>query len=189
MIRITSGEFRGRMLRTPAQQGTRPTQAMLRQALFNSLQVHVPGAKVLDLFAGSGALGFEALSRGAEYVTFVEQAHAAVKCVQQNIDVLGVKDKTRLLAESIERALPALEASGPFDVILADPPYGLGWEQKLLEGWPWDKLLAEEGIFSIEWGTQKKGAVQALPDSFPFLVKIREKTYGESVLTTYQKKQ
>src|SRR5262245_32005744 len=98
MIRITGGELRGRSLRTPkhserSPDRTRPTQAKLRQALFNSLQMHIPEARVLDLFAGSGTLGFEALSRGAESVVFVESSREVCRLIQQNAQELGVEDR------------------------------------------------------------------------------------------------
>src|SRR3954463_12407087 len=102
MLRLTAGEFRGRMIHTPPDLRTRPTQAMLRQALFNSIQASIPGARVLDLFAGSGALGFEALSRGAEAVIFVDQAPAAVRCIRQNIEELKVETQTQVFAEGID---------------------------------------------------------------------------------------
>lgn len=190
MLRITGGEFRGRFIQTPpdrpGKNTVRPTQARLRQALFNSIQMIVPEAKVLDLFAGSGALGFEALSRGASSVVFVEEAPVALKCLTRNVADFKVNERVQIIGDSMERVSKRLTGYGPFDLVLADPPYAEGWEMKLLETLPWDQLLTPEGHFVLEWGTQKS-QVSELPERPPFLVKVREKNYGDSVLTTYQR--
>jgi 16S rRNA (guanine966-N2)-methyltransferase len=190
MLRLTGGEFRGRSIQTPPDRPgknvVRPTQARLRQALFNSLQTVIADAKVLDLFAGSGALGFEALSRGAASVVFVEEARPALKCLERNIVDLQVTERARVLADSVERVSKRLAAYGPFDLVLADPPYAAGWEVKLLESLAWGELLSEGGHFCVEWGAQKS-QVSELPERVPFLVKVREKNYGDSILTTYQR--
>jgi 16S rRNA (guanine966-N2)-methyltransferase len=164
----------------------------LRQALFNSLQIHIAEARVLDLFAGSGALGLESLSRGASNVVMVEDSRAATKLIEVNARDLGVHSQITLLADSVERAHQELVRLAPFDIILADPPYAGGWEMKLLNDLPWASLLADGGHFCLEWGTQKS-KVETLPDEVFHgevfqLVKVREKNYGDSVLTTYQKK-
>jgi 16S rRNA (guanine966-N2)-methyltransferase len=190
VLRLTGGEFRGRFIHTPPDRPgkniVRPTQARLRQALFNSLQMIIPEAKVLDLFAGSGALGFEALSRGASSVVFVEEAPVALKALSRNVADLKVEERATVVGDSIERVSKRLAGYGPFDLVLADPPYAEGWEMKLLETLPWDQLLTSDGRFVIEWGRQKS-QVSELPERTPFLVKAREKIYGDSVLTTYQR--
>ena len=170
---------------------TRPTQARLRQALFNSIQTTIPDAKVLDLFAGSGALGFESLSRGASHVTFVESSRAALKTIEENAADLKVLDRIEIISESVASAVVKLlsrstDKCTPFDLILADPPFVDAWEMKMLESlnWPWEELLSEGGMFCLEWGNQKS-KVDSLPEKTGFLVKVREKNYGDSVLTTY----
>jgi 16S rRNA (guanine966-N2)-methyltransferase len=196
MLRITGGEFRGRLLKTPAGLATRPTQARLRQALFNSIQAHIPDAKVLDLFAGSGALGFESLSRGAAHVTFVEDSRQAIKMIEANARDLKVLDRIEIISESLNKSggpsvdhvTQRLLRGAPYDVVLADPPYEEGFEMKLLEGpeWPWEQLLVESGVFCMEWGVHKS-MIDSLPDRAGFLVKIREKNYGDSVLSHYER--
>lgn len=189
MLRITGGEFRGRFIKTPKNENTRPTQARLRQALFNSIQMRVGRARVLDLFAGSGALGFEALSRGSESVVFVENARAPLHLIAGNAQELKVTDRVKIISDEISETpgfWSKLTALGPFDIVLADPPYADGWEMLLLEKAPWEQLLAPEGIFCLEWGL-KKSKIAELPEKFPFLVKAREKKYGDSVLTTYER--
>ncbi len=184
MLRITGGEFCGRTILTPKNERTRPTQAKLRQALFNSLQSRIAGARVLDLFAGSGSLGFEALSRGAEEVVFVESARQVQKLIHQNSETLGVENKVHVLGESVQSALSKVRVFGPFEIILADPPYEEGWEMKLLTDWPWDELISEGGVLCLEWGL-KKSIQSQLPERTPFLLKTRERIYGDSVLSTY----
>jgi 16S rRNA (guanine966-N2)-methyltransferase len=190
MLRLTGGEFRGRQIQTPPDRPgkafLRPTQARLRQALFNSIQTMIADAKVLDLFGGSGALGFEALSRGAGSVVFVEDSRVAVKLIEKNAATLRCEDRVRIIADSVAHLMKRVKGLGPFDLVLADPPYAEGWETKLLEDMDWSELLAPEGVFCLEWGTQKS-RVDSLPDETPSLVKVREKNYGDSVLTTYQR--
>jgi 16S rRNA (guanine966-N2)-methyltransferase len=188
MLRLTGGELRGRSIRTPKHDRTRPTQAKLRQALFNSLQTLIPGASVLDLFAGSGALGFEALSRGARRVTFYEESAPTARLISANAEDLEVAAAVELRLESVARLFSPgapLPRHAPFDVILADPPYAGGWALRLLQELPWPGLLSEGGVFCLEWGVQK-GAPE-LPDQLPHLVKAREKKYGDSMLTTYRR--
>ncbi len=133
MLRITSGIYRGRMLKTPPGDQTRPTQARLRQALLNSIQADLPGARVLDLFAGSGALGFESLSRGAERVIFVESARGAASVISQNAKVLQIEGQVSIQTQSVEVFLERSDRFGaPFDVIFADPPYEKGYEKQAI---------------------------------------------------------
>jgi 16S rRNA (guanine966-N2)-methyltransferase len=186
MLRLTGGEFRGRVIEAPAGNQTRPTQARLRQALFNSIQTTLPGARVLDLFAGSGALGFEALSRGASRVVFVEKSKSAAALIRKNAALLRVEDQIEVIQGSWESQMPRRVGAGSFDLILADPPYSEGWETRLIEEFPWNQLLSAGGVFCLEWGVLKS-QVQVMPDSFASLKKVREKLYGESCLTTYER--
>lgn len=187
MLRITGGEFRGRFIEAPKGVATRPTQSRLRQAMFNSIQAEVPDATVLDLFAGSGALGFEALSRGAAKAAFVEDARGALRLIEKNARELGVEDRIDIVSEPLPRAWKRVEPLGPFSVVFADPPYAEGWEEKLLRDIPWNAVLSENGLFLLEWGLQKS-RISELPGNCGPLVKIREKIYGESVLSTFVKR-
>jgi 16S rRNA (guanine(966)-N(2))-methyltransferase RsmD len=155
--------------------------------LFNSLQAHTESAKVLDLFAGSGALGFEALSRGALEVVFVEKAKSVTTLIQKNASTLKVTEQVQVLTGSVETVLEKLKRLGPFDLVFADPPYEEGWEIKLLTDWPWESLLTEQGHLCLEWGSLKSLASE-LPAEVNALEKVREKHYGDSVLTTYSKR-
>ncbi len=187
MIRITAGEWKGRALTTPPQQSTRPTHARLRQALFNSIQFSIPGSKVLDLFAGSGGLAFEAISRGAASAVLVENHRSAHEAISENIRNLKAGPAVRLIKEDVIKAIPLVLRSSPFDFVFADPPYAEGWEMRLIEEFPWKDLLNPDGLFLLEWGKQKS-KIDSVPEETEHLVKIREKVYGDSVLSTYQRK-
>ena len=121
-MRIVAGEFRGRELTTPAGGVTRPTAARAREALF-SILADVSGARVLDLYAGSGALGIEALSRGAEQLVLVESNKAAQNAIRSNLSKLGLEARASLLPMRAEASLKALERHAPFSLLFADPPW------------------------------------------------------------------
>ena len=121
-MRIVAGEFRGRELTAPAGDATRPTAARAREALF-AILADVSGARVLDLYAGSGALGIEALSRGAEQLVLVESNKAAQRAIQSNLSKLGLEARASLLPMRAEASLRALERHAPFSLLFADPPW------------------------------------------------------------------
>jgi 16S rRNA (guanine966-N2)-methyltransferase len=185
MLRITGGLYRGRLILTPSHDQTRPTQAKLRQALFNSIQSIVPDAQVLDLFAGSGVLGFEALSRGAAAVVFVEQLRSVAHLIERNSVTLQTQNAVQILVGSVFAMVSEIQKKGPFHLIFADPPYVGGFESQLLTQFPWSKMLHPEGYLCLEWGRKKSGILE-LPTT-SCLVKVREKDYGDSTLSTYRK--
>lgn len=187
MIRITAGEWKGRALATPANLSTRPTQARLRQALFNTIQFQIPDSKILDLFSGAGSLAFEALSRGAASAVVVDNHRVALDALKKNIQSLDASSRVRVVNEDVMKAVSDVMRFGPFDFVFADPPYAAEWEMRLLNELPWSKLLTPEGIFCLEWGS-KKSKIDAVPDETEHLLKIREKVYGDSVLSSYQRK-
>lgn len=204
MIRLTGGEWNGRPLKTLDSDKTRPTKSRLRQALMNSIQFDLEGARILDLFAGSGALGFEALSRGAEECVFVELSKSAVKLIEQNAKSLGclpldsklssfkkeneetAPKKTKILEGDWKTLGGAMLRFAPYDFIFCDPPYAEGMEISLLKELSFQDLLKDSGIFTLEWG-RKKSVIDELPDEVNGLKKIREKVYGDSILSHFQK--
>lgn len=124
-VRVVAGSLGGRRLAVP-RFGTRPTSDRVRQAVFDRLSPELPGAEVLDLYAGSGSLGIEALSRGAARAMFVEVAPAAVRTLRQNLTALALEARAEVWAVRAARALRDLGETGRrFDLVLADPPYGL----------------------------------------------------------------
>ena len=140
-MRVVAGEFRGRRLAAPAGGGTRPTTDKVREAVFNalaSLDV-VDGARVVDLYAGSGALGIEALSRGAAHCTFVERDRAALAAIDDNIATLGLGDRSRVLVADGIAAASRVDS----DLAFADPPYGFDDWPRLLGAVRADLVVAE----------------------------------------------
>lgn len=128
-LKINGGSFKGLSLYTPAGSTTRPTSNMLREAVFNICQHKVQQAHFLDVFAGTGAMGLEALSRGAAHATFLENERNALSCIKKNIEKLSVKDKTSILPIDVLAALKKLEGQ-TFDLIYIDPPYGEKEQEK-----------------------------------------------------------
>lgn len=123
-LRLIAGKYKGRILKAPKTNSTRPTQGVVREAVFNICQNEIESADFLDLFAGSGAMGLEALSRGAAHAVFVEQNRNAIICIKQNIAELQVENETDLLAMPAIKALSLLAKNGTrFDIVYIDPPY------------------------------------------------------------------
>src|SRR2546427_10789916 len=127
-MRVIAGSLKGRRLRTPSWDGLRPTSDKLRETLFNILAPRIAGARVLDGYAGTGAIGIEAISRGAARVTFVERDRRAQALVAENLAHCGVTDGYAIIRADMARALADARAAGstfdaPFDIVLIDPPY------------------------------------------------------------------
>lgn len=144
-LRIVAGRWGRRRLRAPSGMRIRPTSERVREAWMNALGLDLQGARLLDLFAGSGALGLEALSRGAAHVTFVEREHRALECLRANIAALGALDETAVLAFDVFEYLRRPRVR--FDIALADPPYGRGHASRLMTRFleePFARLLCVE---------------------------------------------
>ncbi len=138
-IRIIGGRFRGRRLRFPAVKGLRPTPDRLRETLFNWLQGELAGARCLDLFAGSGALGLEALSRGARFVRFVDATGSVTRQLKNNLELLELNGRAEVMKTDARRAINT-PPDQPFDIVFLDPPYALKLlpaicEQLEFHGW------------------------------------------------------
>lgn len=166
-MRVVAGEFRGRRLVAPEGDVTRPTTDMVREALFNSLQSMglIDGAEVLDLFAGSGALGIEALSRGAAHCTFVERDRSALGALRSNLASLGLGDRATVVAGD---AQSASASARPCDVAFIDPPYAFA-------GWP--ELLAQ---VQAAYVACESGAEVPAPAGWHTL---RVRRYGRTTVT------
>lgn len=148
-MRIIAGAARGRKLNTLPGDNTRPTLDRTREALFNILQTRVFDAHVLDLFAGSGALALEALSRGAEDAVLCDKSPEACKVIAQNIEFVRVKDKATLMQCEAKTALQRLSGK-TFDLIFLDPPYKCGLIDEALRGIAQYSLLAQDGLIAAE---------------------------------------
>ncbi|MCL1805224.1 MAG: 16S rRNA (guanine(966)-N(2))-methyltransferase RsmD [Clostridiales bacterium] len=180
-MRVIAGSARGRKLRCLDDKRIRPTQDRVKEAVFSSLAARLPGSTVLDLFAGSGALGIEALSRGAGGAVFVEIDHLACDLIKSNLSSCGWplspeiqvvhREAVRWLKKPPDRA---------FDIILADPPYNKGFEESVLNALSAGGLLAPEGVLVLE-----SGARQDLPEGAGGLHLWKSKVYGDTKISYY----
>ncbi|HEX5404641.1 MAG TPA: 16S rRNA (guanine(966)-N(2))-methyltransferase RsmD [Pseudonocardiaceae bacterium] len=177
MTRIVAGVAGGRRLLVPAK-GTRPTSERVREAMFSALEaaVDIDGAHVLDLYAGSGALGLEALSRGSARATFVESDRKALDVLRRNAASVGLPG-TVVLPGAVESVL-ADRATEPFDIVLADPPYALTEQQvaTMLDRLAGNGWLAGHGVLVLE-----RAARAAEPTLPAGLTMIRSRRYGDTV--------
>lgn len=178
VLRIVSGEFRGKTLIAPKGEATRPTSDRARQAIFNILE-HAPWSeglrerRVIDLFAGSGALGFEALSRGAAFCLFVETDEAARGAIRENVDALGLFGRTRVHRRSAIDLGVRPGADGPaFDLAFLDPPYAKGLGEQALERLAAGGWLAPGALVVFE-----RGATETTPDA-PGYTLLDSRDYG-----------
>lgn len=160
-MRIVSGAYRGRTLKVPPGQTTRPTSDRARQAVFNILE-HAPwapelqAARVIDLFAGSGALGFEAISRGAGFCLFVETDDAARGAIRENIDALGLFGATRIhRRDATDLGLRPASAGEAFDLAFMDPPYRQGLAERALAGLAEGGWLKPGALVLVERGSDE----------------------------------
>jgi 16S rRNA (guanine966-N2)-methyltransferase len=176
-MRVIGGTLKGHRLDAPAWEGLRPTSDKLRETLFNVLAPRTPGARVLDGFAGTGAVGIEALSRGAAAVTFVEADARAVRLIERNLERCAITNRHAVIRARFADAARRLPAGG-FDLVLLDPPYGSEqMQQALAAGAP---LVARGGRLVIEHARR-----DVAPPSAVSLVKIRDILSGDSALSIY----
>jgi 16S rRNA (guanine966-N2)-methyltransferase len=183
MSRITGGTFKGLPLVIPPH--LRATEAKVRQALFNILGPSIAGARVLDAFAGSGAVGCEALSRGAAFVACVESDGQAVVSIRDNLARLGAglpAGAWRVLQMDLARGLRELaDSEAPFDIVVFDPPYGGEAAKKALNALAGYAMLARTGVAVVEHARRT-----VLPTSLPPLRQAKQHRYGDTVLSFYR---
>jgi 16S rRNA (guanine966-N2)-methyltransferase len=184
-MRITGGTLRSRAIRAPRGQATRPTSDRVREALFGILESAglVRGARVLDLYAGTGALALEALSRGAERAVLVESSREALAAARDNVASLDLGDRARVLAADVRDAVRRLEGEAPFDVVFADPPWALvdaGDAVRVLAQLSRSPLLAGDGLVVLEHSS--RGA----PPAIEGLATQQTRRYGDASLTFYK---
>ena len=174
MIRITGGDYKGRLIKIPKNQKVRPTRSMVRQAIFNMIGSRILDAVVLDLFSGSGLLGLEAKSRGAKQVFFVENDKLVCKVLKNNLEAIVLRYQDPILCTTAKKALRQfLQAGVRFDIVLMDPPYQMDIGPIL-------NTLSTTGIVNAGgWIVLERGKMTDLtiPEG---LAEIKEKTYGYS---------
>ena len=182
-MRIVGGEFRGRPLAAPKSSAIRPTSDRTRESLFNILSHSYPqsldGTRVLDLFSGTGALGIEALSRGARYCLFVEESAEGRGLLRENVEALSLQGKTRIFRRDATDLGPAGPID-PFGLIFADPPYGKGLGERALTSAAENGWLANGALIVLE---EAATANVNLPGPFSLL---EPRAYGESLIRIFR---
>jgi 16S rRNA (guanine966-N2)-methyltransferase len=184
-MRVIAGTYRSRVLKAPEGLATRPTSDRLRETLFNVLAPRIEGAAFLDLYAGSGAVGIEALSRGAARVEFVEKSAAALAVLRENLQKLGLRSTVRVHAVSASQFLRTGRSSGRelYDVIFLDPPYDADQEYAEtlgLLGAASQGLLAEDAVAVAEHRRKER-----LEDRYGALTRTRLLEQGDAALSFY----
>lgn len=175
-MRVITGLARGRKLREPTGFSIRPTTDKIKEAIFNIVQFDIEGRRVLDLFAGTGQLGIEALSRGAAEAVFVDESQAAIKLVKQNLEQTGLEGGKTVRAT----AEVFLKDCGKFDLILLDPPFDSGHLSRVLAKIQLFDILSENGIIVVENKIET-----GIPDMEKPYERLREYRYGKVMITTY----
>ncbi len=173
-MRIIAGRWKGRRLKALRGKGVRPTTDRVREAWMGALAPMLPEARVLDLFAGSGALGLEALSRGASEVVFVERSRSALVTLKANIQLLDAKEDCSVVTGDAMAYVRRLHED-EFDVVVADPPYDLGLAGKLID------LFSEKGFAQELWVEHRSA------ETVPALPGLRQRRYGDTTLSTLMK--
>ena len=183
-MRIVAGKFRGARIEAPKGLTTRPTSDRVREALFDILVHGTPGfsfedARVLDLFAGSGALGLEALSRGARFCLFIDQSTEARAAIRRNVEALGLTGVTKIWRRDATK-LGEAGTLQPFDLVFCDPPYGQGIGERAIAAAAGGGWIAAEGIAVLEERADRK---IVWPDPF---TEIDRRTYGDTAVAIAQ---
>lgn len=174
-MRVTTGKYRGRKLIDNKFDHIRPTADVVKQAVFNKLTFVLPGSKILDLFCGTGALGIEGLSRGAEEVVFADKDPRSIMLTKKNLQLLGVNENYKVITGDYKNVIKMLSGE-QFDIIILDPPYQSGVYEDAIKKIYENKLLKEDGIIVCEHA-QKDDY-----DFLPFNIDS-EKTYGIKKIT------
>ncbi len=177
-MRIVAGRFRGRAIAAPSHVGLRPTADRVRESVFNILAHGVEGfaldgARVIDLFAGTGALGLEALSRGAAYCLFVEEAVEARALIRDNVEAMGLTGVTKIYRRDAT-SLGAAQTHQPFALAFLDPPYGKGLAEQALVALRDGGWLTPDAVAVVE---ERAAVTLALPDGF---TQLDQRTYGDT---------
>ncbi len=175
-MRVIGGEARGAHLKGPPDKGTRATADKVREAMFNVLATYMEGARVLDLYSGTGALGIEALSRGALVCDFVERRPALCAVIRENLAHTRLAERGRVIQASVHQVLSTL--TGPYDLILADPPYMDADGPGLVGSPALHRLLAPDGIVMLEHSPRVVVSGHVGPLRF-----VRTRGYGDSAVS------
>lgn len=177
-MRIITGDYRGRKLETPIGNDVRPTTDKVKEAIFNIIQQDIYGAVCADLFAGTGNLGLEALSRGAKMCYFCDNSRESLNLIKTNVKKCGAQDKSVILAGDFTKGLARIQDK--VDIFFLDPPYSEGLYEKCLETIEELDLLTDDGIIIAEHGVH-----DFVPEKIGKFEMIKERKYGKIVVTIY----
>lgn len=182
-MRIITGIAKGRKITAPEGMDTRPTSDRVKESLFNIISKKIYGARVLDMFSGTGNLGLEAISRGAEWCTFIEKNNATYKILLENIDNLGFKEKCDLYNRDAFDVLEMLgKKSDKYDIIFLDPPYSKGLVEKAIMGISEKSLMDDEGIIMSEYDEN-----DIIPEDINGIKIYRTEKYGRTKISFWAK--
>ncbi|HXG53093.1 MAG TPA: 16S rRNA (guanine(966)-N(2))-methyltransferase RsmD [candidate division Zixibacteria bacterium] len=182
MMRVTGGQARGRRLKVPRGEAVRPTAARVKEALFNILPHDLSGLSVLELFAGTGSVAIEALSRGAERALLVDASERSAEAIRNNLRQLGLAPRARVRVAEASQALRALERAGErFDIIFLDPPYDRGLAHGTLERIGRAELLRPSGVVIAEHSVREK-----VEEAYGALALADRRRYGDTVLSFFR---
>ncbi|HSH35724.1 16S rRNA (guanine(966)-N(2))-methyltransferase RsmD [Schnuerera sp.] len=183
-MRVISGSKKGFRLKSPKGKDTRPTEDRIKESLFNILRNIIENSIVLDLFAGSGSIGIEFLSRGSGKVYFVDKSLDSIRCIKDNLDHTGFKDKGEIIKNEAIKSINFFKKKDiRFDYIFIDPPYGHNLIDKTLKKIYESNILVQEGIIILE---HEKDLI--LKENIYNLTKIDYRNYGHKSLSFYTKK-
>ncbi|MDO4869784.1 MAG: 16S rRNA (guanine(966)-N(2))-methyltransferase RsmD [Bacillota bacterium] len=186
-MRVITGKYKGRKLNSPENYDIRPTTDKAKEALFSILTAEIYGSRVLDLFAGTGSLGIEALSRGAEYCVFGDSSRTGVGLIKSNLQHCNVEEETKVIAGDFRKTLMNLASriedglEEKFDIILLDPPYNKGMLPEAIRMISEGDILAEDGVIVAEHRKEEE-----LPEEIGRFNKEKERRYGIVKLSIYR---
>ncbi|SHM08811.1 16S rRNA (guanine966-N2)-methyltransferase [Caldanaerovirga acetigignens] len=180
MMRITGGMFRGRRIKSLPGEKTRPTSDIVRESLFNILGERILNCSFLDIFAGTGSVGIEALSRGAEKAAFIEKSGFACRVIKENLNNLGISEKGMIIKSDFLKGMRKLESiNAMYDIIFLDPPYNKGYASKCLEILSYSKLVSPAFIIVVQHSVSESIKVPL------GLICYKEKKYGITKLSFF----
>lgn len=171
-MRVIAGSAKSLRLKTIEGLDTRPTTDRIKETLFNMINPYINDCTFLDLFSGSGGIGIEALSRGADFAVFVEQNQGAITCIKENLTFTHLSEKGMVLKQDVMQALKSLETKYQFDILFMDPPYDKGLEEQVLLYLKDSSILHQDSIIILE--TSKGNSLSYVEELNFEIVKVKE---------------
>jgi 16S rRNA (guanine(966)-N(2))-methyltransferase RsmD len=181
-MRIIAGTARHRVIESVPDSLTRPTTDRIKESIFNILSFRIPGSEILDLFAGTGNMGLEAISRGAQSAVFVDLRKVSIDTIHKNIETLGFTSQSTVIMSEAEKAVLFLSKNkNTFDIIFCDPPYHKGLDVPSMDLIQREHLLKKDGILIVRYHQNTK-----LPETLGAIEMYRQKKYGDCIVSFYR---